>query len=273
LEQQRALSAALDRRVLEPPDSLLVACRRDLHFAVSHDHAQASRTKPGAWQSFTASLGAAWTNVWRYRHPVGAMALVAVGFFAARFTGPGTTPAPPVATPGLSDQVFATVRSVQPDTTGKVQIAFDETRRRTISGRLTDDHIQRLLLAAARDDNNAAVRVESVGLLKSVPGSDEIRSALLNAVASDSNAGVRLKAVEGLKPLANDPQVRKTLAQVLLTDDNPAVRMQVIDLLVEHRDNAMVGVLQNVVQKEDNNYVRLKCEKALKDLNASIGTF
>jgi hypothetical protein len=60
---------------------------------------------------------------------------------------------------------------------------------------------------------------------------------------------------------------------VLLTDDNPAVRMQVIDLLVEHRDNAMVGVLQNVVQKEDNNYVRLKCEKALKDLNASIGTF
>jgi hypothetical protein len=27
------------------------------------------------------------------------------------------------------------------------------------------------------------------------------------------------------------------------------------------------------VQKEDNNYVRLKCEKALKDMNASIGTF
>ena len=48
---------------------------------------------------------------------------------------------------------------------------------------------------------------------------------------------------------------------------------EVIDLLVEHRDVSMVGVLQNVVQKDDNSYVRLKCEKALKEMNASVGTF
>jgi len=35
----------------------------------------------------------------------------------------------------------------------------------------------------------------------------------------------------------------------------------------------MVGVLQSVVQREDNTYVRRRCEKALKDMNASIGTF
>jgi hypothetical protein len=35
----------------------------------------------------------------------------------------------------------------------------------------------------------------------------------------------------------------------------------------------MVGVLQGVVQREDNSYVRQKCEKALKEVNASIGTF
>ena len=128
------------------------------------------------------------------------------------------------------------------------------------------------LLAAAREDN-PAVRVESVGLLRGRADSGEVRDALLSAVAHDSNAGVRLKALDGLKPLADDPQVRKTLAQVLLADDNPAVRMQVVDLLVLHRDDSMVGVLQNLVQKEDNNYVRLKCEKALKDMNASIGTF
>jgi HEAT repeat protein len=60
---------------------------------------------------------------------------------------------------------------------------------------------------------------------------------------------------------------------VLLADDNPAVRMQAVDLLVSHRDDAMVGVLQHLMQREDNGYVRLKCEKALKDANASIGTF
>jgi HEAT repeat protein len=84
---------------------------------------------------------------------------------------------------------------------------------------------------------------------------------------------VRLKAVEGLKPLATDAQVRKTLAQALLEDENPAVRMQVVDLLVQHRDDQIVGVLQDVMQKENNSYVRLKSEKALRAMNASVGTF
>ena len=86
-------------------------------------------------------------------------------------------------------------------------------------------------------------------------------------------ASVRLKALEGLKPISTDPEVRKTLAQVLLTDDNAAVRMQVVDLLVAHRDDSMVGMLQSLMQREDNGYVRLKCEKALKEMNASLGTF
>jgi HEAT repeat protein len=191
-----------------------------------------------------------------------------VGFFAARFTGAGV----PASSLSPAGEVFSTVRSVEADSSGRVQIAFDETRRRVVSGATGDRDIQRLLLAAAREDN-PAVRVESVDLLRSRAGSGEVRDALLNVVARDSNAGVRLKALDGLKPLAGDPQVRKTLAQVLLADDNPAVRMQVVDLLVLHRDDSMVGVLQNLVQKEDNNYVRLKCEKALKDMNASIGTF
>ncbi len=82
-----------------------------------------------------------------------------------------------------------------------------------------------------------------------------------------------MKALQGLQPLAGDAEVRKTLARVLLSDDNAAIRMQVVDLLVSHRDDAMVGMLQDVVQKEANNSVRLKVAKALKDMNASVGTF
>ena len=89
----------------------------------------------------------------------------------------------------------------------------------------------------------------------------------------DPNAGVRLKAVEGLKPFAAEPEVRAVLARVLLNDENPGVRIQAIDMLVEQRDEGMVGILQNVVQKESNGYVRMKCERALKEMNASIGTF
>ena len=139
---------------------------------------------------------------------------------------------------------------------------------------MNDGNIQRLLLAAAHEDN-PAVRVESVDLLRSQSGSTEVRDALLNVVSQDTNPGVRLKALEGLKPLAADPEVRKTLGRVLLTDDNVAVRMQVIDLLVAHRDDNdnMVGMMQGLVQRENNNSVRLKLEKALRDMNASPGRF
>ena len=112
-------------------------------------------------------------------------------------------------------------------------------------------------MAGSRDEN-PDVRVQAVDLLKDRAASADVREVLLNRLTNDPNAGVRLKALEGLKPLAFEPEVRKTLAQALLSDDNPAVRMQAVDLLVSHRDDSMVGVLQNLVQREDNNYVRLQ---------------
>jgi putative zinc finger protein/HEAT repeat protein len=269
-DHQRALAAALDTRQATVPPSLLDDCRADLMAAI---HGGAPRALPapkkGPWTLFLEAMGATFGNLGRFRQPVGALALIALGFGAARFT---TSGAPPVTGVTPSDDVFATVRSVRSGPSGQVQIAFDETRRRTLSGRPEDEAIQKLLLAAAHEDN-AAVRVESMDLLKERGQSGEIRDALLNAVAHDPNDGVRLKALEGLKPLASDPQVRKTLSQVLLADANPAVRMQVVDLLVAHRDDSIVGVLQNGVKREDNNYVRQKLEKALKEMNASIGTF
>jgi hypothetical protein len=162
---------------------------------------------------------------------------------------------------------------VQPDNAGRVQISLDETHRRVISGRLDDQNIQRLLLAAAREQDNPGVRVESVGLLKDHGGTGEIRSALLEAVAHDPNPGVRLKALDGLKRFSADGDVRRTLAQVLLKDQNSAIRIQVIDLLVANQDPSTVSVLQTLIGKEDNNYVRMRCRDALREMNASVGTF
>jgi len=269
-ERQQMLAAALDRRREEVPPLLLEDCRADLMAAIAGGAPRAAKPGKGPWQLFLEAMGATLTGFNRYRRPVGAIALIAIGYFAARVTGtnPGAASGQP-ASP--AEDVFATVRSVEPDNAGHVRIAFDETRRRVVSGRMEDQNIQKLMLAAAHEEN-PAVRVESVGLLKNRADSGEVRDALLNAI-HDTYPGVRLKALEGLKPLAGDPEVLKTLSQVLLTDDNPAVRMQVVDLLVARRNDSMVGVLQNAVQKEDNSSVRLKMEKALKDINASIGTF
>lgn len=271
MERQRSLAASMDRHQAEVPPGLLAECRADLMAAIQGGAGVRERA-PGPWHLFLNALSHTFADWSRFRQPVGALALLAVGFFAARFTNKSSPTVESSLVPAPSDQVFSTVRSIQPNPAGGVQISFDETRRRVVSGPMDDQNIRRLLLSAAREDN-PAVRVESVDLLKSHSGTSDVRDALLNALAHDPNAGVRLKAVEGLKPLAADPDVRKVLAKVLLADDNSAVRMQVVDLLVEHRDDATVGVLQDLMQKENNSYVRLKSEKALKEMNASLGTF
>lgn len=261
LGRQQHLSAALDRYRLDVPSLMLPECRRDLARAIEREQL---KPRLGNWLA-----GFRWNPVaWR---PVGALALVALGFFSSRMV---PRDAAPVNGASLGPEtVVSAIRSVQPDASGGVEIAYDETRRRMVTGKAADGRIAQLLLAAARDEANAGLRVESLDILKDLPESDDVRGALIHALRQDPNPGVRLKAIEGLKPMAAHPDVRKTLASVLLRDDNAGVRVQAIDLLVQHRDRELVGVLQNLVRKENNNYVRLRCKNALEEMNASVGTF
>ena len=274
LARQRALAAALDSRQMLPRPMLLEDCRSDLMAAIQGGAPRTEASAKGPWRLFLDAMSSSLGNMGRLRQPVGAMALIAIGFFAARLSNPSSSPSGSLLSSLASptDDVYSTVRSVQPDNAGGVSISLDETRKRVVKGSMNDGNIQRLLLAAAHEDN-PAVRVESVDLLRSQSGSTEVRDTLINVLAQDSNPGVRLKALEGLKPLAADSEVRKTLRHVLLSDDNVAVRTLVIDLLVAHRDDNMVGMMQGLVQRENNNSVRLKLEKALRDMNASVGTF
>jgi len=275
VERQRLISLALDRRQQEAPPELLAECRVDLMAAIRGGAPSRSNSSKGPWTLFLEAMGFTLSGLVRFRQPAGALALLAVGFFAARFTGVGGSGMPgALTTAGLSpsDQVFSTVRSVDSDSSGRVEIKFDETRRKVISGRLDDQNILKMMLTAASEDN-PAVRLETVNLLKSRCNSAEVRDVLLNLLANDLNVGVRLKALEGLGPMAGDPQVQKTLTHVLTVDDNPAVKIQAIDLLAQHHNDAFVGVLQGLVQTENDSALRHKYEKMLKDVNASIGTF
>jgi hypothetical protein len=271
MEQQRLLATGLDRRAVEVPTHLLEDCRADLMAAVQGGAPRAEQAPKGPWTLFLEALAHTFGNLNRMRQPVGAVALIAIGFFAARLSStlPGGDP---VLKLGANEEPYATVRSVQPDSAGGVTIAFDETRRRSVKGNMNDSNIQRLLLAAAHEDN-PAVRGASVDILKNQCRTGEVRDTLLNALAQDTNPYVRLKAMEGLKSMSGDAEVRRVLGHVLLADDNAAVKMQAIDLLVAHRDDNMVGLMQALVQRENSSPVRLKMEKWLKEMNASAGTF
>lgn len=261
-EREQRLHQALDRYQAEIPGTLLAECRRSLREEIGElrNHKRSLFSRLGEF----VSLGP-WTR------PLGALALIAIGFFAARLTEPGTGPDP---APIPVEAAAYRVRTIEPKPSGRVELVVDETRQRVLSGGLDDDRIREFLLMAAGNSADPGIRVESIEVLKERSGSDDVRDALLSAVRHDANVGVRLKAIEGLRPYADHPDTRKALAQVLLTDNNPGVRAQAIDLLVQNRELDVINVLQQLVRtEEENSYIRMRSQKALREMNASVGTF
>jgi hypothetical protein len=256
LAREKALFGALDGAEMVPPPELLEESRAELRRRLG----LAGRTMraPGIWDKFREGF-----TVRFHFAPGIAQVAGAPNSFLGNWHSAGV----------LAEPTTSRVRYVEPLAPGRVQIVIDETHQRVLSGSVDDQAIQRLLLTAAKDQSDAGLRVESVDLLKNNSQSAEIRTALVYALEHDSNAGVRLKALDGLKQFADDPNTRQALTQVLLTDDNPGVRTQVIDLLVQRHTEAMVGVLQELMEKEDNGYIRMRCQKVLQEMNASAETY
>lgn len=259
-EREKRIHEVLSAREMLPPPELLVRSRRDL----------AVRTGAVPRRSWFAGL--ADLRLAALARPAGALALVAIGFFAARWTSSSSGPVVARLLPGAEPAVTR-VRYLTPEPSGQLRLVVDETRQRVVTGSADDAQIRPLLLAAARESADPALRAESMDLLKTADPGAQLKPILLYALQHDSNPAVRLKALDALKLLAADHEVQEVLARVLLSDDNPGVRTQAIDLLVQHKDDASIPLLQQLIQKDSNNYVRLRCQRALQEMNASVGTF
>jgi hypothetical protein len=279
MERERALHAAFDGVAAEPAASLLRECRTELRVALEHEPIPAgsrdqagSREPAGWWDRFVNALGGA--SILR---PVGAVALLAIGFFGARLTPLFNTGLSENLLAGTSQAGIARVSDVETQTDGSVRIVVDETRQRTISGNLDDQQIRTLLLEAVRDPSNPGLRTDSVALLSHRAQSAEIRNALVYLLGHDPSDGVRLKAMEGLKASAAEPEVRDALARALLNDTNPGVRTQAFDMLIPgpgdrslpNLDPAMIGTLQELMVRENNPSVRQRGQRVLEAVNAS----
>jgi hypothetical protein len=265
LARLRNFSHALTDAEIPVPENLLERCRFQFDRALREERS-AQRAPRQSWMAKLQSLMSMHVG---FRVPAGALALVAVGFLAGRFAPAQFGLGPP----SVQQAGFVNVRSVEPDASGKVRIAFDNVSQKTVSGSPDDPAIRALLLASLKDQSNPGVRVETTGIMKDHASDAAVRNALLDAVQHDPNVGVRINAVEGLKQYGAEPAVRQAMTQVLLNDVNPGVRMKAIDLLTAHKDQSIVGPLQNAMQKEDNSYVRMRMTNALREMNASLGTF
>jgi hypothetical protein len=291
-DREARLHAAFDQVSVEPSGLLLKRCREDLRESLSGmpppEPAAPAPAQRAAqrhvwwghemWERFVDALSLRHEpgTGWHWMRPVGVLALVAIGFFGARIA--------PLVTGGLGEMSLtepgsAHVRYVEPGAGGQVQIVVDETRQRTVSGRLDDQKIRSLLLTAVKDPSDPGLRTETLDILtqENHAPSPEIRDALVFALGHDENAGVRLKAVAGLKPMVRDPEVRTALAAALLNDANPGVRTQAIEVLTAGPSSEVgrdiVATLQELMARENNAYIRDRCLRALEALKASPETY
>lgn len=242
------------------PPGLLARNRRAFSAALAEE--RAPRRAPWAgWFS-------RWAPVWK---PAGAVALFVLGFGAARLP---QAPALLSRWSDTNDPQIARVRTVDNTEGGQVRIVFDEVRPREVRGTLDNSTIRRALLAAALENDDPALKVESLELLgQRSSGDDEVRTALLTALQSDRNSGVRLKALEGLKAFRLDSEARHVLCNVLLTDGSAPVRALALDLLTGSREPEVAGALQELMRREKDGYVRERSQRMLTAMKASAGTF
>lgn len=270
LAAERELHEAFNQADEQLPVGLLNGCREQLATRVAAEQARPAN----GWMERVR----AWFTPRMVLRPVAGLALVALGFFGA-----GLMPRPPqdAFVTSVTDPVATRVRRVEPVGTGRFQIVLDETRQRIVLGSPEDDPIKQLLISAASEPSDPALRGEMIEILSSsVAPCDETRQALLQAMETDSNDGVRLRAMEALKPMSHEADVRRVLARVLLKDPNAGVRTKAIDLLTANqggvnmiRENEMVGVFQDLLGREPNQYIRMQAQRQLQQVKASTEVY
>jgi len=268
MERERAFLARLGKRSeIEPSPGLVAECRHDLMRSIYRADRLRRQSAPTGI-GLGDALQRLWLGMGAWRRPAAALCLLAIGFFGGGWVRNGGRNSNP------GDATIANISGVNLDPAlGQVQISFDEMRNQTLKGRLQDPRIRNMLIYAARSYGNPDVRMDTIEILKQQAEEQEIRDTLLYALENDGNAGVRLKALEGLKQYSKEAAVRRALIQVLTGDNNPGMRVQAVDLLMLAQDQSLVGVLQGVAQKESNNYVRMRCQRALREMNASVESF
>src|SRR5438270_2231927 len=260
LRQFHANAGALP--TLEPTPNLLTASRMRLHDAL--ETAEPAR----GWRFIFDP--AAWLRQMSFS-PALASSILIVGFAAGILTMwnvmRGTPTGPQPIPPGPSNQAsIAAISGIsQQPGSNKVQIKYDTLQQQSTQGSLDDPNIQQLLLYAARNQQNAEVRVESMDLLTKRCGDPRVREALIYALRYDKNPGVRLKAVDGLQGyVKNDIRVRDAVIEALLYDANQGVRVESIHMLQPVRaDSSVRAAFRQLASKDSNAFIRKESQRML----------
>ena len=279
-EEEAFLLSLNDVDVNAEADALLDDCRHDLALAVASEGSLGRTASPlrrlGRHLRNLRSMLVARPLLWQ---PAMGAALVFVGFLAGRDALPFRDLAPGSPLPAsISDSLsfdanhtLTGIETVQLDPVGgQVRIVLEE--RRVVSGASSDPFIRAMLMDTARE-SHAGARLSSLEALQGHASDIEVRRILLRSMLEDQNPGIRLKALETVRGQIDEPEVRAALVETLRSDPLEGMRIHAIQLLGQHPSRDLAGALQELVEREQNPFVRQESERILDVLDASMERF
>jgi HEAT repeats len=180
-------------------------------------------------------------------------------------------------------------------TPGALQVHVRTEEPLVLSGSVDDPDLRRVLTYVIEngDQTDAGVRMDCLDALRARQADSDVRRVLLFAARKDQNPAVRMKALESLREAVADEAVRETLIDALEHDANPGVRVEAVNLLVrslepgalDSSENAapaiapvgverpldpsmehVVRTLQELQRSDPNRYVRLRSAAALRQI-------
>jgi hypothetical protein len=279
LEKLQKLHETLARAgAFTPDEALLHESRKELRA-----HLRSERNRP----SFLDRLSdfAEQYLLPNYKVAFGGAVMLAAGILVGRFF---FSPAQqsdriteqPVPDPKLAsfegEPRITNIRFLDPDASdGMVEFTFDAMTQVHMKGSINDERIQKMLAHALVNDQNPGVRLRSVSAFSTqserlrLPDR-EVKAALILAATSDKNPAVRKEALKTLKSFPFDEEIKQTYLHVLMQDDNAALRIAAINSLdsarTETYDAALLDVLKQRMQSDDNSYVRIRAKAVLEEI-------
>lgn len=262
LKSAQQFRADVDARpVLEPTPNLLASSRLRLQEALE------TAVQARGWRGWIFDP-VDWLRQIRFS-PALAAAILIVGFAGGLLT------AFKISTPVIQTPInqppeasIAGIREITQDpNTNTVQINYDKLLPASTQGSIDNPDIEKLLLYAARNQENPGVRVESVSILSRKCHDAQIRESMMRSLLEDRNPGVRLQALEGLDQyVKEDIQVRNVVIQALLTDSNPGVRTEALRLLQPLKADSAVRSAFEQLARDNNEYIRSESERTLASM-------
>jgi len=270
----------IHRRPVAVDDRLLQEARQQLRAAL-----RVERSRPSLPARVRNYLD--WVPAWNYRTALGGVTMLAAGILIGRtFLAPShpLISAQPMVEPiavgyshaGEEPRIMNLQIQQTDGGTGEVEFSFDAVTPVQMKGNINDERIQAVLAHALVTEQNPGIRLRSVNMLSSRtevlnPPDPTVKKALVTAAKSDDNPAVRREALRALKSFPFDDEIREAFLYVLVQDTNPGLRIAAINNLdsarVQNSDPGpdLLRVLQERMQTDNNNYVRIRAKAVLKE--------